>query len=165
MNVPAKTQQLLSKTFFHSTTFILYEETCKTFELNHLTIARMLLDDRRFRDLILEMRRRIARIRIKLLIAIPVDRLRLRALQLLLLLTQARFAHHFVALLVYEQFALNALESLPSETPDSILAIRAKRPLQEARIKNLLYHITSSLDLLRWKCVKSHFSIKIVKNN
>lgn len=106
--------------------------------LKYLTIARMLLNDRRLRNLILEMRRRIARIRIKLLIAIPIDRLRLRALQLLLLLTQAWLAHHFVTFFVHEQFALNALESLPPEAPDPILAIRAKCPLQSNRHQEYL---------------------------
>jgi len=45
-----------------------------------LTIARVLLHDWRLRDLIVEMRRRAARERIKLLVAVPVERLGLRAL-------------------------------------------------------------------------------------
>jgi len=100
----------------------------------------MLLDDRRFRDLILEMSRWTARIRIKLLVAVSVDRLRLCALQLLLLLllAQAWFAYHLVAFFVHEQFALDALESLPPEAPDPILAERAEGSLQIKPMKNII---------------------------
>lgn len=121
----------------------------------------MLFDDRWFRDLIFEMSRWAARIRIKLLVAISVDRLWLCALLLLLLLLQAQawLAYHLVAFFVHEQFALDALESLPPETPDSILAERAKGPLQIKPNQKTLYYITSrtcrvrsvSRHLARWK--------------
>lgn len=92
----------------------------------------MLLDNRRLRDLIFEMSRWTACKGIKLLIAVPVDRLRFCALQLLLLLLLAQtwLSHDFVAFFVDEQFALDAFESLPPETPDPILAERAKCPLR-----------------------------------
>jgi len=108
----------------------------------------MLLDDRRFRDLILEMSRWTARIRIKLLVAVSVDRLRLCALQLLLLLllAQAWFAYHLVTFFVHEQFALDALESLPPEAPDPILAERAEGSLQIKPMKSItLYYFPDYL--------------------
>lgn len=108
----------------------------------------MLLNNWRFRDLILEMSRWAAWIRIKLLVAISVDRLRLCALLLLLLLlAQAWLAYHLVAFFVHEQFALDALESLPSEAPDPILTERAEGPLQIKPTKGIILYY-----LLNYPC-------------
>lgn len=100
----------------------------------------MLLHDRRLRDLIFEMSRRAACKRIKLLIAVSVDRLGLRALQLLLLLllrAQARHAYHLVTFFVNGQLADGAFEPLPSEAPNPILAERAEGLLQNSKTEAL----------------------------
>jgi hypothetical protein len=90
-------------------------------------------------------------IRIKFLVAISVDRLRVRTL-LLLLQTQARLAHYLVTFFVNEQFALDALESLSAETPDSILAERAEGSLKKITKKSQTdegYYITSRASRVR----------------
>jgi len=97
----------------------------------------VLLHDWRLRDLIVEMRRRAARERIKLLVAVPVERLGLRALLLLLLRAQARHAYHLVAFFVNGQLADGAFESLPAKAPNSILAERAEGLLQNSRATTL----------------------------
>lgn len=74
--------------------------------------------------------------RVGLLIAISLATSRVHHLRgwallpLLALLLQARLAHQFVALLVYEQLALHALESLPAQSPNSILTKGAEGALQ-----------------------------------
>lgn len=72
--------------------------------------------------------------RVRLLLAIPVAGLLLRSLLLLLLLlTQTRLANDFVALFVHQELALNALETLPAQTPNAILTISAKRSLRKIK--------------------------------